>query len=88
MVAENERRVRFEPESESIVEAIVTAVAAIRNVEPTGLPPLGRAFDVRLLERLFDPRVQETADDGHVTFTYVDVTVTVGLDGTLQFEWE
>ena len=87
-MAENVRRVRFEPESESIVEAIVTAVAAIRNVQPTELPPLGRSFDVGLLERLFDARVQEAADGGHVTFTYADVTVTVELDGILQFEWE
>ena len=85
---ENERTVRFEPESESIVEAIVSSVAAIRNVEPGRLPPLGRTFDVEILERLFDPPVRGTVESGHVTFPYAGVRVTVDLDGELQFEWE
>ena len=88
MKYENRREVRFDPTSESVVETIVAAVSSIRDVEPTGLPPLGRSIDLALLERLTDPAVTERVESGHVTFPYADVTVTVDLDGHLRFEWE
>ena len=83
-----EHTVTFEPGSESLVEVVVTSVARMRDVEPNELPPLGRSFDVELLERLVRPAVRGRAESGHVTFPYAGVLVTVDIEGAIRFEWE
>jgi len=52
---------------------IITRVAAIRDVEPTALPPLQETIDVDALERLLDDRFSGTC-----TFTYADCEIRVG----------
>jgi hypothetical protein len=60
-------------ESDSLLLAIVNAVAAVENVSATSLPPLSETVDVEALER-----VVESGGDGFVvSFTYAGYHVVV-----------
>lgn len=61
--------------SERVSTNVVLSVAAIEDVEPTGLPPLATAVDPDALDGLFAGDVR-----GRVTFSYAGYDVTV-LDG-------
>jgi hypothetical protein len=61
------------PQTDSLLLAIVNAVAAVENESATSLPPLSETVDVEALERLV-----ESADDGlTVSFSYGGYHVVV-----------
>ena len=66
--------------------AIVTAVAAIRGVEPTTLPPLGVVCDTDALDRFFaDSRESGRAED-RLSLRYGGCRVTVHRNGHVILE--
>ena len=79
--------VRFDPESDSIVNVVVRSVGTIRNVDPLDLEALEAAVDTDAIERLADPAAGATRSQGKITFRYEGLHVTVETDGHLWFEW-
>lgn len=84
----NQRNVPFDPATESLLQVVVNSVAAIRNEDPTRLPPLGESLDIECLERLVDSSPGSSIRRAHVTFDYADVGVTVDATGEILFEWD
>lgn len=82
------KQIEFDPESESLIEVIVSAVAAIQNREHTELPPMGETIDLECLDRLIKPKFGEPFESGHVTFEYAGMTVTLDLEDGLWVEWD
>ena len=71
------------PSTESISTTVVTAVAAVKDVDPTDLPPLYDAIDPDALNQLFRSHHQhDAAAMGQVEFTFADCTVVI--DGENQ----
>ncbi|MFC6756533.1 MULTISPECIES: HalOD1 output domain-containing protein [Haloarcula] len=64
---------------EDAAHKIVTRVAAIRDVEPTALPPLQETIDVDSLDALLDGQFSGTC-----AFTYADCEVRVGGHGRIR----
>ncbi|WP_408959375.1 HalOD1 output domain-containing protein [Natrinema sp. 74] len=75
----------------SVSVAVVTAVAARRDVDPIELPPLYEWLDPDALDALFAPMQRGGSRSGHLEFTYdgheitVDCTdeMSITVDGTL-----
>lgn len=70
------------PSKGTLVEAIVTAVAAEDDVDPLALPPLQDAFDVDALEQF----VQSVDDDARVTWevSYNGYCITIHPDESFE----
>lgn len=66
----------------TLVESIVTAVAAEDDVDPLALPPLQDAFDVDALEQF----VQSVDDDARVTWevSYNGYRITIHPDESIE----
>lgn len=60
---------------------VVAAVADVKNVDPTDLPPLYYAIDPDALDQLFQPQFQSVVSDtGQIQFTFAGCNVVVGSD--------
>ena len=64
--------------------AVVTAVAAKRDVEPTELPPLYESIDPDALDSLFAPTQTGGPRRGRLEFTYDGHAVVVECDSDLK----
>ncbi|OAQ52976.1 hypothetical protein HTG_09100 [Natrinema mahii] len=75
----------FDPDSEPASEAVVTAVAAVRDSQPAALEPLHAVVDPDALDSLVDhaDRV-DTAGSHQVWFTYEGLDVGVRTDGEIR----
>ncbi|WP_123537242.1 HalOD1 output domain-containing protein [Halosimplex salinum] len=62
-------------------EAVVSAVAAHRNVDPMALPPLYEVLDPDALDALFR---SPDGEQGTATFEYADCTVVYSSDGSVD----
>ena len=62
---------------ESVSIAVITAVAAHRDVDPTELPPLYEYLDPDALDSLFTPTRNSGSRSGHLEFTYDGHAVVV-----------
>ena len=65
---------------QTVLPAVVRAVAAVDNVPVADLPPLYEAIDPDALNAL----LQSNGFDGHVTFEYADHAVRVESDGSVS----
>lgn len=74
------RWTRSEPPSMAIVEA----VAAALDCEPTALPPLGDRLEPEALDRLLERSADLGSDPVRLSFTYAGVEVTVDGGGTVE----
>jgi hypothetical protein len=74
-------------EDGSLSSTVVTAVAAIRNVEPTAVDPLNEAVDPDALNDLFEDRHCGTERAGAtLSISLNDCTVTIHGDGRVVVE--
>ncbi|RBI60416.1 hypothetical protein DMJ13_19100 [halophilic archaeon] len=70
---------------DSLAAAIITHIAAQKDVEPTTLDPLYEVIDPEALENLFAPQLDGTSrTDGQVEFAYSGYRVTITSDGDIQ----
>lgn len=68
-------------------EAVVDAVADVRDCDPIELPPLNDAVDPEALDELFADTVGgKPRHGGRLTFRYCDCDVTVTGAGTVVVE--
>ena len=74
---------RFDGESDSIVVALVDAVAAVTNSSPTAMAPLYETVDP---EALTDLVTSARDDPVEVAFDYEGCAVSVSSDGHLVVE--
>ena len=63
--------------AEPLNSTILTALADVKDVEPTELEPLYEHIDPDALESLFDPDGDGLRTDGHVSFSFADHYVTI-----------
>jgi len=72
-------------QSERMVSAIVSGVAACTGRRVTDLPPLYDVVDSEALEQVFasPPRSRRHSNDGRFVFTYAGCEVTVDGDDEL-----
>ena len=79
-------RTSFEPD-ESPSEAVVMAVAALTNTDPTELKPLYDAVDPDALDALFRHAASRERHTNHrVSFLYHGFDVRVRSDGAIRLE--
>ncbi|ELZ14904.1 hypothetical protein C477_19217 [Haloterrigena salina JCM 13891] len=64
--------------------AVVTAVAAERDVEPTELPPLYESIDPDALDALFEPTRTSGPRRGRLEFTYDGHAIVVECGSDLE----
>ena len=77
-------RALFDPGcDESVVSTLVRSIAAIRGVEPVGLPPLHATVDTDALEALLAPKASCDASIS-VTFEYADCQVALDSGGRIH----
>lgn len=62
---------------------VVTAVASLKDVEPTELAPLSNAVDTDALNSLFATTGASERQSGYVQFDYEGCSVRVSADGTV-----
>lgn len=79
--------VKFDPEDDSVIDVIVTAVSSIHNEPSDQLEPLARHVDPALLANLTDPDARCEFLDGVVSFRYEGLKVTVQAGGDIYLEW-
>jgi len=60
--------------------AVVEAIGAVSNTEPTALPPLAETIDPDALDSLF----KSPDNAGRIVFDYADYTVAVSADHTVR----
>ncbi|QCJ47795.1 MULTISPECIES: HalOD1 output domain-containing protein [Haloprofundus] len=65
-------------------EAVVTAVAALEETTPRGLPPLRRYLDADALENVLVPPRRDIASTVRVGFTYLDYEIVVTAGETAE----
>jgi hypothetical protein len=65
------------PIGDSLLDPVVTGVAAVTDREPTSLPPLYDAVDLEYLERLFRSAPAAARPDLSVDFTFAGCAVRV-----------
>ena len=70
-------------EGRSPTQRVVSAEARETNTDPLELPPLYNVLGGKSLERCLADQ-----DDGHLTFSYAGVTVTVSSTRTVQITRE
>lgn len=69
----------------SVSAAVVSAVAALTDTEPTSMEPLYGTIDADALDTLFEPTVgEEKRGPERITFTYQGCDVVVSGDGTVK----
>jgi len=77
----------FDPADGRPSEAVITAVAARLERDPTELSPLYDAVDPGALNELVEHAHRKSTDSVHlVWFTYEGVSVGVRSDGRIQIE--
>ncbi|EMA45960.1 HalOD1 output domain-containing protein [Halobiforma nitratireducens] len=67
----------LENDTEGVCERIVTAVAALEDVDPAELPPLYEAVDPDALTAAFAETEGGTARSGRIEFPYAGYEVSV-----------
>lgn len=77
-------RATFDSATVAPSTAVVEAMAAVRGVDPTELPPLFAVVDPQALDRLCARRVPDQEGDRTVVFSYLDHEVTVKSLGTIR----
>ncbi|ELY65700.1 HalOD1 output domain-containing protein [Natrinema versiforme] len=82
---DDSRVTTFDPASDRPSEAVVTAVAALRETEPADLPPLYEVVDPDALDSLVE-HAQRVGDAGthQVWFTYETFDIGVRTDGEIR----
>jgi hypothetical protein len=74
-------------DDDSLTSTVVTAVAAIRNVEPTSVDPLNEAVDPDALNTIFDDRHCGSERAGaSLSIRLNDCVVTIHADGRVVVE--
>ena len=75
----------FDPETETVGEQLVKAVATLKDADPTEVDCLADYVDPDALDELFGPQADGTPrdTDGRVIFTYDEYTVHIHSDGTI-----
>lgn len=73
-------------EPTSLGEAIVSAVAEEKGVDPTELPPLYRVVDSDALDSLFRTEQESGQPVGRVVFHYEGYEVTVYSTGRVELD--
>jgi len=80
-------RASFDSDSRSTTEAVISTVGVVSETKPLELPPLYSVIDPDALEGMVQPAVRGPSNgDSHVTFTYVDHTVTVHSYGIITVQ--
>lgn len=77
----------FDPELEPAAQAVVKAASFVHNVDPVDLEPLADAVDPDALEALVGCQSRRPGSGVEITFTYVDLTVTVSDSGDVWLRW-
>lgn len=72
-------------DDEVVTEAVVYAIAAVTDVDPTDLPPLAANIDTDALNRILRPTGDRDAGDAHVSFEYYGYEITVYSYGRITF---
>lgn len=78
--ASTRHTVEFHPETESVVECVVFAVAAVENTKATELPAMYEYIDPDALNKLFDAPDSDIA----IFFNYADYEIRVESVGTIN----
>lgn len=75
----------FDPETDTVGEAVVEAVATVKDADPTAIARLTDAVDPDALDELFGPREDGTPrnTDGYIVFNYDEYTVHIHSEGTI-----
>ncbi|WP_159901731.1 HalOD1 output domain-containing protein [Salinirussus salinus] len=72
--------VSYDPATDSLAVRLACAVAAVRGVEPTRLPPLADVLDPEPLERLLASAATDPPAEVSVRFQYAGLVVRVTAD--------
>jgi hypothetical protein len=78
-------RTTFDPETDTVSEELVEAVAAFNDADPDELAILADFIDPDALDALFRPRPDGTLrnTNGRVRFEYDDAVVRIQTDGKI-----
>lgn len=68
----------------TITENVVSALARVDDVSPTGMEPLHEVVDPDALDQLFEPTATSPRMVGQVTFSYRGYDVTAHADGDVE----
>lgn len=79
--------VQFDPESESVIQQTVKAVATITNSDPTELTPLAECVEPDMLETFVDPDANCGMYCSEISFEYEGLDITLNPEGDLWLEW-
>jgi hypothetical protein len=76
---------KFDPETDTVSEKLVEAIAIINDADPTELSVLANVVDPDALDTLFRPRSDGTKCEAkrQIDFQYHDYPVRVQSDGTI-----
>jgi hypothetical protein len=75
----------FDPQNDSVSEAVLVAVGSLIETHPADLPHLSEYIDPEALDALFGPRLSgpPRRGDGRIVFTYLEFVVCVCSSGSL-----
>jgi hypothetical protein len=75
----------FDPQHDSVSEAVLVAVGSLIETDPVDLPHLSEYIDPEALDALFGPRLSgpPRRSDGRIVFTYLEFVVCVCSRGSL-----
>lgn len=80
-------RTKFDRQTQSATNAVVTAVGTAAETDPLELPPLWSVLDPDALNELFDSATSDRdGDEIAIRFGYADHVVTVNGHGTVIVE--
>lgn len=77
---------RTDTHADNPSQAVVTAVADAKGVDPIDLPPLFGAIDPDALDALFESGAVASRQSGSVEFAYAGYLVEVAADGTVDLD--
>lgn len=76
----------FDPETDSVSQELIDAVATINNADPTEMEILAQFIDPDALDSLFQSRPEGSSRDvnGEIRFEYDTFTVIIDSDGIIS----
>ena len=78
-------RTEFNFVSRTVSEAVISAVAHVRECDPLDLPPLFQTIDPDALDSVFAPmNGRSRQNEASIEFEYANYTVTVNCHGTVE----
>lgn len=80
--------VSFDPQTESVVEVVLGAVAVVHNREPVELSPLGDAVEPDALDKLVSQSSNERSGVNEIRFVYEGLDINIDSDGDVWLKRE